>query len=61
MLIAAEMMGGKSGLGWQILNYQVSFQIENIFSVALIIALLGIFFDGVIAGIQKIILRGEST
>jgi NitT/TauT family transport system permease protein len=61
MLIAAEMMGGKSGLGWQILNYQVSFQIENIFSIALVIALLGIFFDGLIAGIQKVVLRGGNT
>ncbi|MDR2782639.1 MAG: ABC transporter permease [Treponema sp.] len=59
MLIAAEMMGGKSGLGWQILNYQSSFQIESIFSAALVIALLGIVFDGVILGIQKICLRGQ--
>jgi NitT/TauT family transport system permease protein len=53
MLVAAEMMGGHSGLGWLIINDQVNFQLENIFSTALIIALIGIMTDGFMAFIQK--------
>jgi NitT/TauT family transport system permease protein len=53
MLIAAEMMGGRSGLGWLVLNYQVNFQLENIFSIALVIALVGIVVDGIMVGIQR--------
>jgi NitT/TauT family transport system permease protein len=53
MLIAAEMMGGRSGLGWLVLNYQVNFQLENIFSIALVIAVIGIITDGIMVLIQR--------
>ncbi|MDR1388709.1 MAG: ABC transporter permease [Treponema sp.] len=53
MLVAAEMMGGRSGLGWLILNNQVNFQLENVFSIALVIALTGIALDAVMVFIQQ--------
>jgi NitT/TauT family transport system permease protein len=53
MLIAAEMMGGTSGLGWMISNEQMYFRMENIFSLALVIAFLGVLVDGILAFIQK--------
>jgi NitT/TauT family transport system permease protein len=53
MLVAAEMMGGRSGLGWLVQNYQVNFQLVNIFSIALIIALIGIAVDALMVFIQK--------
>jgi len=53
MLVAAEMMGGSSGLGWLILNNQVNFQIENIFAIALCIALLGTALDAFMQLLQK--------
>lgn len=48
MLIAAEMMGASSGLGWLILNNQENYAIKNIFAVAIIIAFLGLFMDTII-------------
>jgi NitT/TauT family transport system permease protein len=59
MLVAAEMMGGRSGLGWLIVNDQVNFQLENIFSTALVIALIGIGIDACMALIQKRIVPYE--
>jgi NitT/TauT family transport system permease protein len=53
ILIAAELMGGKSGLGWVILNNQANFQLENIFSIALVIAVLGILLDLLLESVQK--------
>jgi len=53
LLIAAEMMGGRSGLGWLILNCQVTYQIQNVFSIALIIAVLGLIIDLAMEAIQN--------
>jgi NitT/TauT family transport system permease protein len=53
MLIAAEMMGGKSGLGWLILNEQMVFHSLNIFSLVLVIALLGLGLDSLMKSLQK--------
>jgi NitT/TauT family transport system permease protein len=53
MLVAAEMMGAKSGLGWLITWEQLNFQILNIFSIAIVIALLGLCLDMIMEFIQK--------
>jgi NitT/TauT family transport system permease protein len=53
LLIAAEMMGGRSGLGWLILNCQVTYQIQSVFSIAIIIAALGLIIDSVMGLIQN--------
>jgi NitT/TauT family transport system permease protein len=54
MLIAAEMMGADSGLGWMILNEQENFQMKAIFSIALVIALLGVAIDGLLVVVRKL-------
>jgi NitT/TauT family transport system permease protein len=59
ILIAAEMMGGRSGLGWMIGNEQTYFRIENIFSLALVIAVLGILVDGLLQLIQRRLIPGD--
>lgn len=45
MLVAAEMMGASSGLGWLIKSSEENYQILNIYSGALVIALLGVVID----------------
>lgn len=53
MLVAAEMMGASSGLGWLIKNSEENYQILNIYGGALVIALLGVLIDGVMHLIEK--------
>ncbi len=45
MLIAAEMMGSTSGLGWLVASSQANYEVARIFAAALIIALLGLGLD----------------
>lgn len=53
MLIAAEMMGASSGLGWLLLSYQQTYDIKRIFTTALVIAFLGLITDIIIKAIQN--------
>ncbi|MDR1658101.1 MAG: ABC transporter permease [Deltaproteobacteria bacterium] len=48
MLIAAEMMGASSGLGWLVLNSQENFQLNNMYAGVLVIALAGLVLDGLV-------------
>jgi NitT/TauT family transport system permease protein len=48
MLIAAEMMGASSGLGWFILASQENFQLRRLYAAVLVIALLGLILDAII-------------
>lgn len=59
LLIAAEMMGSNSGLGWFVLYSQENYTIDWIFSGALVIALLGLSIDKVIQYIEKKIVVWE--
>jgi NitT/TauT family transport system permease protein len=45
MLIAAEMMGANSGLGWLVINAQENYNITRIFAGAVVITLLAISAD----------------
>ncbi|MCW2277702.1 ABC transporter permease [Heliophilum fasciatum] len=53
MLVAAEMMGADSGLGWLLRSYQENYYITRIFAAALLIALLGLTVDAVIGYFEK--------
>ncbi len=53
LLIAAEMMGASSGLGWFILYSQENFNIHWIFAGAVVIALLGLAIDTVLVFMEK--------
>jgi NitT/TauT family transport system permease protein len=45
MLIAAEMMGASSGLGWLVLDTQETFQLKKMYSAVLVIAAVGLILD----------------
>lgn len=61
MLIAAEMMGASSGLGWLIISSQENFQMKWIFSAAMIITLLGLLIDSLMQFIEKRVIVWEET
>lgn len=48
MLIAAEMMGGESGLGFLIVFSQRFYQVRNVYALVLVIAVLGVIMDGIL-------------
>lgn len=53
MLIAAEMMGGESGLGFLIVYSQKFYQVKNVYALVIIIALLGVMVDVVLNFIES--------
>ncbi|MCX7745380.1 MAG: ABC transporter permease [Clostridia bacterium] len=53
MLIAAEMMGGSSGLGWLIKSSEENYEIQKIFSAALVIAFLGMIIDLLMYAVER--------
>jgi NitT/TauT family transport system permease protein len=53
MLIAAEMMGASSGLGFLTLNSQETFQLNKMYAAVLTIAFLGLILDFMIHLIGK--------
>jgi NitT/TauT family transport system permease protein len=61
MLIAAEMMGASSGLGFLTLNSQETFQLKKMYAAVVVIALLGLVLDFIIYSIGKryLTLAGE--
>ncbi|MDU4960472.1 MAG: ABC transporter permease [Sporomusaceae bacterium] len=42
MLIASEMIGASSGLGWLVFNSQINYQIPRLFATTFMISLLGL-------------------
>ena len=53
MLIAAEMMGASSGLGWLVLASQESFQLNRMYAAVMVIALVGLILDALIWAIGR--------
>ncbi|MDR3134896.1 MAG: ABC transporter permease [Deltaproteobacteria bacterium] len=51
MLVAAEMMGASSGLGWLVLTSQEIFNLKHMYAAVIVIALLGLFLDALIYSI----------
>ena len=45
MLIAAEMIGASSGLGWMVWNAQVNYQIPKLFAATVTISILGLIIN----------------
>lgn len=45
MLIAAEMIGAKSGLGWMVHNASAQYMVARVYAGALLIALLGVLIN----------------
>lgn len=53
VLIAAEMVGAKAGLGYLITASQLNFQIPNMYAGIVAIALVGLIFNGVLVFIER--------
>ncbi|GLI39448.1 ABC transporter permease [Geobacter hydrogenophilus] len=48
MLIAAEMMGASSGLGWLVIQAQESYHVARIFAGAAVITVMALAVDGIL-------------
>jgi sulfonate transport system permease protein len=57
LLIAAEMIGANSGLGFQVMNAQYNFQIPLMFGAILLLAFLGLAANFVLETLQKRLCR----
>jgi ABC-type nitrate/sulfonate/bicarbonate transport system permease component len=53
-LVAAEMLGAQSGLGYSIVFYANSFQYPDMFAVILTVALLGLAINSLATNIQRL-------
>ncbi|MEU0506611.1 ABC transporter permease [Nocardia sp. NPDC005998] len=53
VLIAAEMVGARAGLGYLITAAQQNFQIPNMYAGILAISLLGLTFNGVLVALER--------
>jgi NitT/TauT family transport system permease protein len=60
MLIAAEMMGASSGLGWLVVQYQQSYHPARIFAAAAMISALAFASDRGLKAIETRLLRWHS-
>lgn len=52
VLIAAEMVGAKAGLGYLITASQLNFQIADMYAGIVTIALVGVVFNGILVAIE---------
>lgn len=61
VLIAAEMVGAKAGLGYLITASQMNFQIPNMYAGIVAISLIGLAFNGVIVAVERRFSRWRPT
>jgi NitT/TauT family transport system permease protein len=52
-LVAAEMIGAKSGLGFMVINAQYNFQISQMYAAILSIALIGVGVNQILLALEK--------
>jgi NitT/TauT family transport system permease protein len=57
MLIAAEMIGAKSGLGWVVRNSTINYVIPRVFLAAVVLAILGALLEWAIDGLERRVVR----
>ncbi|NGP08825.1 ABC transporter permease [Rhodococcus sp. 14C212] len=53
VLIAAEMVGAKAGLGYLITASQLNFQIPNMYAGIVAISLVGLTFNGILVAVER--------
>ena len=53
VLVAAEMVGAKAGLGYLIINAQSSFQIPQMYAGILTVSLLGLVINLVLVRLER--------
>jgi len=56
-MVAAELTGANSGLGWRIFWYQEFFAMDKVMAVILTVGLLGYVFDTLLRWMQARITR----
>jgi NitT/TauT family transport system permease protein len=61
VLIAAEMVGAKAGLGYLITAAQLNFQIPNMYAGIVAIAIVGLFFNAILEFIERRLSRWRAT
>lgn len=61
LLIAAEMIGANSGVGFQVMNAQYNFQIPLMFAAILLLALLGLSANFILEMLQARLCRWSSV
>lgn len=61
VLIAAEMVGAKAGLGYLITAAQLNFQIADMYAGIITIALVGLVFNGILQAIERRLSRWRTT
>jgi sulfonate transport system permease protein len=60
LLVAAEMIGAKKGLGFLIINSQYNFEIPMMFAAIVLLALIGLAVNAVLLVAQKFLCRWEA-
>lgn len=60
MLIAAEMMGASSGLGWLIINNQENYSITTIFAAVTVITFLALIINILMEKLEKMLVPYEN-
>jgi ABC-type nitrate/sulfonate/bicarbonate transport system permease component len=58
-LVAGEIVGGDSGIGWRILWYQEFFQMDRVMAGILIVGVLGLAADLLLKALQRRLLRWD--
>ena len=61
VLVAAEMIGAKAGLGYLIIYSQYNFQIPEMYVGIIVIMLLGVSFNQILSLIEKRLTRWNSA
>ena len=60
LLVAAEMIGAKKGLGFLIINAQYNFQIPLMFASIVLLAIIGLAINYVLLALQNRLCRWDS-
>jgi NitT/TauT family transport system permease protein len=61
MLIAAEMIGASTGLGWLVLNSSVNYAIPRLYLAAAVIALLGMGINYLLNFVESRVVRWKEA
>jgi NitT/TauT family transport system permease protein len=61
MLIAAEMIGASSGLGWLVFNAQNNYQIPKLFATTVTISILGLSLNYLFSELEKRIINWQES
>ncbi|HEX3864959.1 MAG TPA: ABC transporter permease [Stellaceae bacterium] len=59
LLVAAEMIGAKKGLGFLIINAQYNFEIPLMFAAIVLLAVIGLAVNAVLLAVQRWLCRWE--